>query len=137
MSEWTILQKHEQKVKENKAKLEEMGLLPKREPLSLKCPYCPREFKRRYAFDWHVWIHESKLGYWNDGSPSATNVGKCFHCGAFVIAPNEGVNYGSTKRLTEDGFTGDIDPATHKLYCFNCMKQEGWQWGEKEEREEE
>jgi len=129
-------QAHKQKVAENKAKLEEMGLLPKRDPLSLKCPYCPREFKKRYAFDWHVWIHESKFGYWQDGSPTATNIGKCSECGAFVIAPNRGVDYGSIRRLREEGFTGDID-SIRGLYCFKCMKKLGWQWGEKDEEEEE
>lgn len=127
---------HKKKVAENKRKLEQMGILPKMEK-PLKCPYCSKQYKRKADFDWHVWIHESKFGYWNDGSPTATNIGKCYQCGAFVIAPNVGVNYGSISNLRKDGFTGDVDLVLgeKRLYCFSCMKKAGWQWGEKEKEE--
>lgn len=125
-----------EKVAENKRKLEEMGILPKPRVL-LICQYCGKRYKRTPDLNWHIWIHEAKFGYWNNGTPTATNIGTCYNCGAFVITPNEGVNYGSIRKLRENGFTGDcaVVLGEKRLYCFGCMKKIGWQWGEKEEEE--
>jgi len=125
---------HKKRCEEVKRKLKEMGILPKADR-DLKCPYCGKQYKRSADFEWHVWIHESKFGYWDNGSPSATNIGLCSECLAFVIAPNIGVNHGSTSNLRRDGFTGDIDGHDGKLYCLRCMKKLGWRWGDREKEE--
>jgi len=125
---------HKKRCEKVKRKLHEMGILPKADK-SLKCPYCGKQYKRSADFDWHVWIHEANFGYWNDGSPFATNLGNCSVCGKFVIAPNAGVDYGSIANLRKDGFTGDIDAHDGKLYCFSCMKKVGWVWGVREDNE--
>jgi len=125
---------HKKKCEEAKRKLEEMGILPKAEK-PLQCPYCLKEYKKKPDYDWHIWIHESKFGYWNNGTPTSTNLGICSHCGKFVIAPNIGVDYGSIANLRKSGFTGDIDAHDGKLYCIPCMKKLGWEWGGREKEE--
>lgn len=103
------------------------------------CEYCGKEYKSEYRFKEHVQRHKYLIekakskGPWYGSDP--IQIGNCANCERFVISPPKGVNYSSISNLKKNGFTGDIDPSTGKLYCFNCMKKLGWLWGEKEEAE--
>ena len=109
----------------------------------MKCPYCPKEYKSQYWLEDHVrqhefWIAKARKGERMLGS-EPPNIGNCHFCGAFVIAPATGVNFGSIANLRSNGFTGDVDVTVwgKRLYCFSCMKKHGWSWGEKEEEQTE
>ena len=63
--------------------------------------------------------------------------GICCNCGKDVLTPSVGVKYNSVAALSKEGFTGDMDAQNRKQVCFGCMRQYGWQWGEKEEAGED
>jgi len=115
--------------------------------LPVSCPFCNQQFRTKTFFI-HFEDHLFRIiQHFEDPEHIRPLLGYCVDCGKFVISPSSGVAYTSLRHLKRDGFTGDVSGSGycehHKrfeaggLYCTECMKRAGWQWGEKEVEEYE